>query len=120
VGDGLAIMTEAYQHLALHDLAATSLETLQLNYPEHPSLASGTFKAREKDTENRTWLSKATLGLITPNEDLRPQQTQASKDVIRQYEDAAEELPESVRTVINNEQPKRSWLNRLTFGVFGQ
>lgn len=120
VGDGLAIMTEAYQHLALHDLAATSLETLQLNYPEHPSLASGTFKAREKETENRTWLSKATLGLITPNEDLRPQQTQASKDVIRQYEDAAEELPESVRTVINNEQPKRSWLNRLTFGVFGQ
>ena len=120
VGDGLAIMTEAYQHLALEDLAQTSLSTLQLNYPEHPSLASGTFKAREKDTDNRSWLSKATLGFIGSNEDLRPQQTQASKDVIRQYENAAEQIPDSVRTAINDDQPKRSWLNRLTFGVFGK
>jgi outer membrane protein assembly factor BamD len=36
VGDGLAIMTEAYQRLSLDDLAATSLETLKLNYPDHP------------------------------------------------------------------------------------
>jgi outer membrane protein assembly factor BamD len=120
VGDGLAIMTESYQHLALHDLAQTSLTTLQLNYPEHPSLASGTFKAREKDIDNRSWLSKATLGFIGGKEDLRPQQTQASKDVIRQYEDAAEQVPDSVRTAINDDQPKRSWLNRLTFGVFGK
>ncbi len=120
VGDGLAIMTESYQHLALHDLAQTSLTTLQLNYPEHPSLASGTFKAREKDTDNRSWLSKATLGFIGNKEDLRPQQTQASKDVIRQYENAAEQVPDSVRIAIDDDQPKRSWLNRLTFGVFGQ
>ena len=120
VGDGLAIMTEAYQHLALNDLAQTSLETLQLNYPKHPSLASGTFKPREKDTDSRSWLSKATLGLITSDQDLRPQQTQASKDIIRQYENAAEEIPGSVRSAIDNDQPKRSWLNRLTFGVFGK
>ena len=113
-------MTEAYQHLALHDLAASSLQTLQLNYPEHPSLASGSFKPREKDTDNRTWLSKATLGFIGGKQDLRPQQTQASKDVIRQYEDAAEALPDTVRSAIDNEQPKRSWLNRLTFGLFGK
>ena len=120
VGDGLAIMTEAYQHLALPDLAATSLKTLQLNYPDHPSLASGTFKPREKDTDNRTWLSKATLGLISSDKDLRPQQSQASKDVIRQYEDAAEALPDSVRSAIEQDQPKRSWLNRLSFGLFGK
>lgn len=120
VGDGLAIMTESYQHLALDDLAATSLETLKMNYPEHPSLASGSFKAREKDLDNRSWISKATLGFIGGNDDLRPQQTQASKDVIRQYENAAEEVPDSVRTAINDEQPKRSWLNRLTFGLFGK
>ena len=120
VGDGLAIMTEAYQHLALNDLAQTSLETLQLNYPKHPSLASGTFKPREKDTDSRSWLSKATLGLITSDQDLRPQQTQASKDIIRQYENAAEEIPGSVRSAIDNDQPKRSWLNRLTFGAFGK
>src|SRR5690606_39869720 len=33
VGDGLAVMTEAYQRLKLNDLAASSLETLTLNYP---------------------------------------------------------------------------------------
>ncbi|WBE25267.1 outer membrane protein assembly factor BamD [Denitrificimonas caeni] len=120
VADGLAIMTEAYQHLALNDLAEISLETLQLNYPEHASLASGTFKPRVKDYDERSWLSMATLGFIEGNEDLRPQQTQASKDVIRQYEDAAEQVPDSVRTAINNDKPKRSWLNRLTFGVFGK
>lgn len=120
VGDGLAIMTEAYQHLGLNDLAQTSLQSLQINYPKHPSLAGGTFKLREKDTDSRSWLSKATLGFIGNSEDLRPQQTQASKDVIRQYENAAEEIPESVRSAINNDQPKRSWLNRLTFGAFGK
>ncbi len=120
VGDGLAIMTEAYQRLALDDLAETSLSTLQLNFPEHPSLAGGTFKAREKDTDSRSWLSKATLGFISSDKNLRPQQSQASKDVIRQYENAAEEIPGSVRNAINNDQPKRSWLNRLTFGVFGK
>lgn len=120
VGDGLAIMTESYQHLALNDLAETSLKSLQLNYPKHPSLASGTFKAREKDIDSRSWISKATLGFIGNNEDLRPQQTQASKDVIRQYENAAEEVPDSVRTAINDDQEQRGWLNRLTFGLFGE
>ncbi len=120
VGDGLAIMTESYQHLALNDLAETSLKTLQLNYPDHQSLAGGSFKPREKDLDSRSWLSKATLGFIGSNEDLRPQETQASKDVIRQYENAEEDIPDSVRTAINDEQPKRSWLNRLTFGMFGQ
>ena len=119
VGYGLAIMTESYQHLALNDLAETSLKTLQLNYPDHPSLAGGRFIAREKDLDQRSWLSKATLGFISNDDDLRPQQTQASKDVIRQYENAAEDIPDSVRTAINDEQP-RSWLNRLTFGLLGQ
>ena len=120
VGDGLAIMTESYQHLALNDLAESSLKTLQLNYPDHPSLAGGSFKPREKDLDNRSWLSKATLGFIGSNQELRPHETQASQDVIRQYENAEEDIPDSVRTAINDEQPKRSWLNRLTFGVFGQ
>jgi outer membrane protein assembly factor BamD len=40
--------------------------------------------------------------------------------VIRQYENAEEDIPDSVRTAIDDEQPKRGWLNRLTFGLFGQ
>jgi outer membrane protein assembly factor BamD len=43
VGDGLAVMVESYQRLHLDELAATSLETLKLNYPNHPSLVDGQF-----------------------------------------------------------------------------
>ncbi|HAQ27272.1 MAG TPA: outer membrane protein assembly factor BamD, partial [Pseudomonas sp.] len=64
VGDGLAVMTEAYQRLKLDDLAASSLETLTLNYPEHASLEDGKFVPLEQEADNRGWLSRATLGLI--------------------------------------------------------
>jgi outer membrane protein assembly factor BamD len=64
VGDGLAVMTESYQRLHLDELAATSLETLKLNYPNHPSLVDGQFVPSVAEADNRSWLSKATLGLI--------------------------------------------------------
>lgn len=35
VGDGLAVMVESYQKMHLDELAASSLETLKLNYPVH-------------------------------------------------------------------------------------
>lgn len=59
VGDGLAVMVEAYQRLTLDDLAATSLETLKLNYPDHPSLESGEFVPQEEAADERSWLAKA-------------------------------------------------------------
>jgi len=117
VGDGLAIMVEAYQRLTLDDLAATSLETLKLNYPDHPSLASGQFVPRERGDEERSWLAKATLGLIETDTPLPPGETRASQDVIRQYEDAEQQIP---RELMGDapQAKKRSWFSYLTFGLF--
>lgn len=116
VGDGLAIMVEAYQRLHLDDLAATSLETLKLNYPTHPSLKDGKFVPREKDEDNRTWLSKATLGLIEGDVPTPPDSTQAARDVIKQYEDAEEAIPTEL--LGDSVEKKRSWWSYLTFGLF--
>ncbi|KJH83259.1 MULTISPECIES: outer membrane protein assembly factor BamD [Pseudomonadaceae] len=124
VGDGLAVMTEAYQRLGLDDLANTSLETLKLNYPEHPSLEDGKFVPRQQEADNRSWLSRATLGLIE-TENKAPDSSQSNRDVVRQYENAAQDLPDELRPVLRdagaeNEQQDegRSWWSYLTFGLF--
>jgi outer membrane protein assembly factor BamD len=117
VGDGLAVMTEAYQRLTLDELAATSLEALKLNYPDHPSLVDGQFVPREDDADTRSWMAKATLGLIETDTPLPPGETRASQDVIRQYEDAEELIPDELKAD-RAEAPKRSWFSYLTFGLF--
>ncbi|WP_161865026.1 MULTISPECIES: outer membrane protein assembly factor BamD [Pseudomonas] len=120
VGDGLAIMTEAYQRLSMDDLAATSLETLKLNYPDHPSLESGEFVPREEEADNRSWLAKATLGLIETDTPLPPGETRASQDVIRQYEDAEQQIPAELQQDAKTGETakKRSIWSYLTFGLF--
>ncbi|MCY1395138.1 Outer membrane protein assembly factor BamD [compost metagenome] len=130
VGDGLAIMVEAYQRLHLDDLAATSLETLKLNYPNHPSLVDGQFVPRQEEADNRSWLSKATLGLIESEPPLPPGETRANQDVIKQYEDAKEAIPaellpkegdavgEELQEEAEGNNEDRSWFSYMTFGVF--
>lgn len=126
VGDGLAVMTESYQRLSLDDLAATSLATLKLNYPEHPTLESGEFVPTEQEADTRSWLSKATLGLIESEAPLPPGQTRASQDMERQYQEALDALPAELEpedaaeapAAEEAEAPRRSWRSRLTFGLF--
>lgn len=120
VGDGLAIMTEAYQRLSLDDLAATSLETLKLNYPDHPSLESGQFVPLEEEADNRSWLAKATLGLIETDTPLPPGETRASQDVVRQYEEAEQQIPRELQQDAKTGETakKRSIWSYLTFGLF--
>ncbi|HYQ37366.1 MAG TPA: outer membrane protein assembly factor BamD [Pseudomonas sp.] len=128
VGDGLAVMTEAYQRMGLEDLYATSLATLKLNYPDHPTLENGQFVPREEEADSRSWLSKATLGLIGTETPLPPGQTRASQDMERQYQQALDAVPEELQpghAADASEQPdaesaprKRSWWSRLTFGLF--
>jgi outer membrane protein assembly factor BamD len=127
VGDGLAVMTEAYQHLGLNELAATSLETLKMNYPDNPSLDNGEFKLKQRDENERSWLARATLGLVDrPSEPLPPGETRAAQDVQRQYEDAKREIPPELLpenqpaggTTEDSQTPHRSWFSRLTFGLF--
>src|SRR5690606_14640379 len=64
VPDALAVMVDAYQRLTITDLADASLETLRLNYPELPSIKDREFKVRTKEEGQRSWLARATLGLI--------------------------------------------------------
>ncbi len=121
VGDGLAVMTEAYQRLKLDDLAASSLQTLTLNYPEHASLEDGKFVPLEQEADNRGWLSRATLGLIESDVET-PDSSRANRDVLRQYENAAQDLPDELRPVLKEaeqeESNERSWWSYLTFGLF--
>ncbi|MBD1551053.1 outer membrane protein assembly factor BamD [Pseudomonas typographi] len=130
VGDGLAVMTEAYQHLHLDDLAATSLETLKLNYPDNPSLKDGQFVPRHTEDDNRSWLSKATLGLIEGKAPSPPTSTRAQEDLMRKYQEDKEAMPKELfpasegGTADEPTEPvdapkKRSWLSYMTFGLFG-
>ncbi len=129
VGDGLAIMVESYQKMHLDDLAATSLETLKLNYPDHPSLVDGQFQPKQDEADGRSWLSKATLGLIETETPLPPGETRANQDVVKQFQDARSEMPEELLpkdedgNPILPEGPKeaekdRSWFSYMTFGLF--
>ncbi len=129
VGDGLAVMVEAYQKMHLDELANTSLETLKLNYPDHPSLVDGQFQPKQTESDGRSWLSKATLGLIETDAPLPPGETRANQDVVKQFQDARSEMPESLLPKDENgdpilpEGPKeaekdRSWFSYMTFGLF--
>jgi outer membrane protein assembly factor BamD len=131
VGDGLAVMVEAYQRLHLDDLAATSLETLKLNYPNHPSLVDGKFVPQQAEADNRSWLSKATLGLVGSEPPLPPGETRGNQEVVKQYEDAKQAIPHELLpksqggTLEDQPAPeveaapkKRSWFSHLTFGLF--
>jgi outer membrane protein assembly factor BamD len=124
-------MTEAYQRLHLDDLAATSLETLKLNYPNHPSLVDGQFHPSVAEADNRSWLSKATLGLIESRPPLPPGETRANQDVQKQFQDAKDAIPNDLKPkdekgdVIEEEEhdseannSDRSWFSYMTFGVF--
>ncbi len=129
VGDGLAVMVEAYQKMHLDELAATSLETLKLNYPDHPSLVDGEFQPKQTESDGRGWLSKATLGLIETDTPLPPGETRANQDVVKQFQDARDEMPRELLPTDENgdpivpEGPKeaekdRSWFSYMTFGLF--
>ncbi|MCQ4347569.1 outer membrane protein assembly factor BamD [Pseudomonas stutzeri] len=123
VGDGLAVMTEAYQRLALDEPASASLATLKLNYADHPTLASGEFVPTEKEADTRTWLSRATLGLIETRAPLPPGQTRASQEMQRQYQEARDAIPAELSAPDaaaggEDAAPRRSWWSRLSFGLF--
>ncbi|WP_213875347.1 outer membrane protein assembly factor BamD [Pseudomonas sp. dw_358] len=130
VGDGLAVMVEAYQRLHMDDLAATSLETLKLNYPDSPSLKDGKFVPQQQEADNRSWLTRATLGLIGNKDPLPPGETRANLDIQKQYQDDKDNLPKELLQPADGgtaDKPaedaapkkKRSWWSYATFGLFG-
>lgn len=100
--EGLAIMVEAYQRMGMNDLASTSLEVLRLNYPNHPTLASGSFKPVVKELQDRDWFTRTIARWVGSNNDpLPPGQTRADVDLERRYQDALEEIPREIRESTN-------------------
>ena len=119
VGDGLALMVAGYNRLAMQDLAGSALETLKLNYPEHPALIDGEFKHHvEPAVAEMDWLESASVGLIDAVTAPPPRmaKTQMEREMERQYQDAAASLPREIR-VSQNGEPHRSFWNRITFGL---
>ncbi|HBT58217.1 MULTISPECIES: outer membrane protein assembly factor BamD [Halopseudomonas] len=119
VGDGLALMVAGYNRLAMQDLADSALETLKLNYPEHPALVNGEFKHHvEPAVAEMDWLESASVGLIDAVTAPPPRmaKTQMEREMERQYQDAAASLPREIR-VSQNGEPHRSFWNRITFGL---
>ncbi len=68
VADGLAVMAQGYILLGLDDLARDSIDTLALNYPNHPSLdKNGEFQSvYTLDGLQRSWINKLSFGLFDP------------------------------------------------------
>lgn len=68
VADGLAVMAQGYILLGLNDLARDSIDTLALNYPNHPSLdKNGEFQSvYTLDGLQRSWINKLSFGLFDP------------------------------------------------------
>ncbi|MNH87304.1 hypothetical protein D3C73_397840 [compost metagenome] len=83
------------------------------------------------EADNRSWLSKATLGLIESRPPLPPGETRANQDVQKQFQDAKDAIPSDLKPkdengdVIEEEDHEaegnnddRSWFSYMTFGVF--
>lgn len=120
VADGLALMVEAYQRLAMDDLAQSALATLQENYPEHPSLDDGKFRHHVEPAEQqagrmRSLMSGVTDKVLTPPS--RQTGTQMEREMQQQYQEAVAAIPREIRTPQQKQQGRSIW-SRMTFGLF--
>ena len=68
VADGLAVMAQGYLLLGMEDLAQDAIDTLALNYPQHPNLNDqGEFESvYTLDGLQRSWINRASFGLFDP------------------------------------------------------
>lgn len=82
VADGLAVMAQGYILLGMDELARDALDTLALNFPEHPALdAEGNLRSDYTlDGEQRSLVNRLTFGLFDPP---KPPQFD-SRDIIGQ------------------------------------
>jgi len=105
----LEIMVEMYLRMGINDLADTSLAILRANYPDSPALdANGNFLVSTQITDP-SFLYSMSFGLVGSNKrdtPLAPTRRPTRADTPYDFE-----LP--------NIERKRSWLNILTMGVFG-
>jgi outer membrane protein assembly factor BamD len=114
VADGLAVMAQGYHMLGMPELADNAARTLALNFPQHPALdGQGNFRYQDDIFDRKSWWRTLTLGRYTPEKppyfDSRPL---FGEGTIGAHEAAPPPDPEAAP------RQHRSWLSRLTFGVF--
>ena len=107
VPDGLAVMAQAYYLMQMYDLADDAATLLATNYPNHPALdPSGKFQYQEAEAEiNRSWMNRLTAGLADKPDSI----SFDSRSVFNERYKSIYENPDLT---------KRSWLSRLTLGIF--
>ena len=68
VADGLAVMAQGYLLLGMDELAQEAIDTLALNYPDHPALNNrGEFDTvYTQEGLQRSMINRATFGLFDP------------------------------------------------------
>ncbi|WP_373187459.1 outer membrane protein assembly factor BamD [Halopseudomonas sp.] len=121
VADGLALMVESYQRMAMPELAETSLKVLRTNYPEHPSLDGDTFRHHVEPAERERGMFNAMAGdllgkVMTPPS--RDAGTQMEREMEQKYLEARDALPREIRAPARPEEEGRSIWSRMTFGLF--
>lgn len=79
VSDGLAVMAQGYLLLEMDELAQDAIDTLVLNYPDHPALNDkGEFDTvYTQEGLQRSLINRATFGLFDPP---KPPQFDSRKD----------------------------------------
>lgn len=67
-GDGLAVMAQGYLLLGMDELADEAIQTLALNFPDHPALdENGNFDTvYTEDGVQQSFINKASFGLFDP------------------------------------------------------
>lgn len=120
VADGLALMVEAYQRMAMPELADTSLQVLRTNYPEHPSLDGDTFRHHVEPAERERGMFNTMAGglldkVMTPPS--RSAGTQMEREMQQEYLRARDALPREIHAPQNEEEQRSIW-SRITFGLF--
>lgn len=68
VADGLAVMAQGYLLLGMDDLAQDAIDTLALNFPEHPAInKDGEFDTvYTQEGVQRSFVNRASFGLLDP------------------------------------------------------
>jgi outer membrane protein assembly factor BamD len=124
VPDGLAVMAQAYSMMGLQDLAGDAAQVLAANYANHPALdEEGQFMFQDSIvSDDKHWLSRVTLGYLKPENPPFYDTRKIYNPIDRRVAELRNEIDVDSRTVptesTETRETDRSWLSKLSFGLF--
>jgi outer membrane protein assembly factor BamD len=123
VPDGLAAMAQGYHMIGLQDLADDAVRVLASNYSNHPALnEQGEFNFQDgilKDEKH--WQSRLTFGYFKPEKPPSYDSRDIYNPIQRRLAILRSEAGSDATNIAENTEKKpRSWLSKLSFGVFGE